>query len=291
MGVDETPSSPPTMGDGERLQKVMAGAGLGSRRTCEDLIAAGKVTVNGEIAILGRRIDPEHRSRGRRRRRRRGARRAGPLPVEQARRCRDHRRRSPGASDGRPDRSPGASGVPRGSSRPRHRGPVAVDQRRRVDPPPHAPVLRRRQGVRRPRRGDPVTPGGATPAGGRRARRRDHRARRRRRWWGRRWSSSSSTRGATARYAACATPWAIPCAGSCAPASGPCRIGASSPARGVLSPTTRCGRWKGPPVPVGTTGRVGRRDQCRQGPPGCHDHRRRHRGAGAGAHRACCSPR
>ena len=60
MGVDETPSSPPTMGDGERLQKVMAGAGLGSRRTCEDLIAAGKVTVNGETAILGRRIDPEH---------------------------------------------------------------------------------------------------------------------------------------------------------------------------------------------------------------------------------------
>jgi 23S rRNA pseudouridine2605 synthase len=45
---------------GERLQKVMAAVGLGSRRTCEDLIASGRVTVNGETARLGRRIDPEH---------------------------------------------------------------------------------------------------------------------------------------------------------------------------------------------------------------------------------------
>jgi 23S rRNA pseudouridine2605 synthase len=44
---------------GERLQKVMAKAGIGSRRVCEDLIAAGRVTVNGEPAELGRRIDPE----------------------------------------------------------------------------------------------------------------------------------------------------------------------------------------------------------------------------------------
>ena len=46
--------------DGERLQKVLAAAGLGSRRTCEDLIAGGRVTVNGQTARLGRRIDPEH---------------------------------------------------------------------------------------------------------------------------------------------------------------------------------------------------------------------------------------
>lgn len=45
--------------DGERLQKVLARAGWGSRRTCEDLIAAGRVTVNGEVAVLGRRIDPD----------------------------------------------------------------------------------------------------------------------------------------------------------------------------------------------------------------------------------------
>jgi len=47
------------LGEGERLQKVLARAGLGSRRTCEDLIAAGRVTVNDERAALGRRVDAE----------------------------------------------------------------------------------------------------------------------------------------------------------------------------------------------------------------------------------------
>jgi 23S rRNA pseudouridine2605 synthase len=44
---------------GERLQKVLAATGLGSRRTCEELIAAGRVTVNGVVAELGRRVDAE----------------------------------------------------------------------------------------------------------------------------------------------------------------------------------------------------------------------------------------
>lgn len=43
---------------GERLQKVLARVGVGSRRACEELIAAGRVTVNGEVAVLGRRVDP-----------------------------------------------------------------------------------------------------------------------------------------------------------------------------------------------------------------------------------------
>lgn len=50
---------PPT-DDGERLQKVLARAGIGSRRVCEELIAEGRVAVNGEVARLGRRVDLEH---------------------------------------------------------------------------------------------------------------------------------------------------------------------------------------------------------------------------------------
>lgn len=48
----------PERHDGERLQKVLARIGIGSRRVCEDLIFAEKVTVNGEVAILGRRVTP-----------------------------------------------------------------------------------------------------------------------------------------------------------------------------------------------------------------------------------------
>lgn len=44
--------------EGERLQKVLARAGFGSRRGCEELIAAGRVRVNGEVATLGMRVDP-----------------------------------------------------------------------------------------------------------------------------------------------------------------------------------------------------------------------------------------
>ena len=46
-----------TESDGERLQKVLARTGLGSRRVCEDLIADGRVRVNGEVAVLGRRVE------------------------------------------------------------------------------------------------------------------------------------------------------------------------------------------------------------------------------------------
>ena len=45
--------------EGERLQKVMAAAGVASRRVCEDLIAAGRVAVNGvRVEEPGRRVLP-----------------------------------------------------------------------------------------------------------------------------------------------------------------------------------------------------------------------------------------
>ena len=45
-------------GEGERLQKVLARAGFGSRRACDELIEAGRVAVNDSVAVLGQRVDP-----------------------------------------------------------------------------------------------------------------------------------------------------------------------------------------------------------------------------------------
>ncbi|MGD9793340.1 MAG: pseudouridine synthase [Acidimicrobiia bacterium] len=44
---------------GERLQKVLARLGYGSRRACEELIADGRVSVYGQVADLGRRVEIE----------------------------------------------------------------------------------------------------------------------------------------------------------------------------------------------------------------------------------------
>lgn len=42
----------------ERLQKILARTGIGSRRACEELIANGRVRVNGVVVTLGSKADP-----------------------------------------------------------------------------------------------------------------------------------------------------------------------------------------------------------------------------------------
>ncbi|MEU3573972.1 pseudouridine synthase [Kitasatospora sp. NPDC036755] len=54
---------PKTFGEpeGERLQKVLARAGIGSRRACEELIEQGRVEVNGKLVTeQGKRVDPQN---------------------------------------------------------------------------------------------------------------------------------------------------------------------------------------------------------------------------------------
>jgi pseudouridine synthase len=46
----------------ERLQKVMARAGIGSRRACEDIIRQGRVEVDGKVATLGSKADPSRQN-------------------------------------------------------------------------------------------------------------------------------------------------------------------------------------------------------------------------------------
>ena len=48
----------PTVAELQRLQKVLAAAGVASRRASEELIVEGRVTVNGDVAEIGRKVDP-----------------------------------------------------------------------------------------------------------------------------------------------------------------------------------------------------------------------------------------
>ena len=138
-----------------RLAKHLAHAGVASRRAAEQLVFAGRVSVDGEVVT-----DPARDISGRRARR--GRRRAGRLGAGGARRLRPQQagrrrldrerharapdRRRPRTRAGRPAALPGRA------ARRRHERPDPADRRRRPRQPPHAPALRGAQDLRRARR-------------------------------------------------------------------------------------------------------------------------------------------
>ena len=57
---DREPADARADREGERLQKVLARAGVGSRRVCEDMIDRGRISVNGKVVtVQGMRVDPQ----------------------------------------------------------------------------------------------------------------------------------------------------------------------------------------------------------------------------------------
>ena len=208
---------------GERLQKVLARVGIGSRRACEELIAEGRVAWTARWPrSAGGSIRPTSRIEV-----------DGALvPVapelvyyllnkpDDVITTADDPQGRPTVIDARAGRTPRLRRRPARSA---YRGAADLDQRRRAVPAADPSVTRCGQGVRgRSRRGHARTGCAASAAPGRRAGRRASPPRRR-------WAccrpaccASSSTKDATARSAACARPSAIPFGVSCAPASGRC---------------------------------------------------------------------
>ena len=48
------------MPESMRVQRAIARAGVASRRAADDLVAAGRVRINGKVALIGQTVDPEH---------------------------------------------------------------------------------------------------------------------------------------------------------------------------------------------------------------------------------------
>ena len=131
----------------ERLHKVLAQAGLGSRRALEERIAQGLVKVNGEVAQTGLSVEQRrpHRTRRQGLRRQRADRTGPRADLQQAGRRSDHARR-PRRS---PDHLRGAA-PPQGRAldrrrppRHQHHRPAAADHRRRAGQRADASVERR----------------------------------------------------------------------------------------------------------------------------------------------------
>ena len=138
--------------DAPKLHKVLAQAGIGSRRDMEQLIVEGRITVNGEPAHIGQRISFGDRIE-RRRQADPGAHRAAAAAragLSQAGRRGGHARRPAAAPHGVPPPAAAAAGqvAVGGPARHQHRRPAAVHQLGRTGQPADAPALRRRARVR-----------------------------------------------------------------------------------------------------------------------------------------------
>ena len=149
---------------GIRLQKVLASAGIGSRRACEQLIDEGRVEVDGSIVVeQGLRVDPGSAVvKGRRHADPDSTRARGAGAQQASRRALHDVRRQGAAVRRRPAQGPQGAAVPRRSPRRGHRRAAAAHQRRGARPAPGPSLARGSQDLRRTGQGsDRARPGPA----------------------------------------------------------------------------------------------------------------------------------